>query len=69
MLTSILPRINKFIPIIKKRRKKLKCLIVRFWCNDKIRLFSSTELYYITLLSLYEKISESLSGVMFTETN
>ena len=52
MLTSILPWINKFIPIIKKRRKKLKCLIFRFWCNDKIRLFCSTELYYITLLSL-----------------
>ena len=52
MLTSILPWINKFIPIIKKRRKKLKCLIFRFRCNDKIRLFCSTELYYITLLSL-----------------
>ena len=38
MLTSILPRINKFIPIIEKRRKKLKCLVFCFWCNDKIRL-------------------------------
>ena len=68
MLTSILPWINKFIPIIKKCRKKLKCLIFRFWCNYKIRLFYSTELYYITLLSLQQKNSESLSAILFTET-
>ena len=52
MFISILPRINKFIHIIEKRRKKLECLIFRFQCNDKIRLFCSSELYYITLLSL-----------------
>ena len=69
MLTSILPRINKFIPIIEKRRKKLKCLIFRFRCNDKIRLFCSLELYYHTLLSLQQKMSESLSAMLFTETN
>ena len=69
MLTSILPWINKFIPIIKKCRKNRKCLIFRFWCNYKIRLFYSTELYYITLLSLQQKNSESLSAILFTETN
>ena len=42
----ILPWINKFIPIIEKRRKKLKCLIVRFRCNNKIRLFGSPELQH-----------------------
>ena len=51
MLTSILPQINKFIPIIEKRRKKLKCLIFRFRSNNKTRLFCSPELYYIVLLS------------------
>ena len=52
MLTSILPRIQKFTPIIEKHRKKLVYLIYRFPCNDKIRLFCSPELYYITVLSL-----------------
>ena len=47
MLTSILSRINKVISVIEKRRKKLKCLIFRCQCNDKIRLFCSPELYYI----------------------
>ena len=56
MLNLTLPRINKFIPIIEKRRNKLNCLIVRFRCDDKIRLFSSPELRYITLLSLEQKI-------------
>ena len=69
MLTSILPRINKFIPIMEMRRKKLKCLIFRFRCNDKIRLFCSPELNYITLLSLKQKISEFLTATLFTETN
>ena len=46
MLTSILPRINRFIPFIEKRRKKHKCLIFRFRCKDKIRLFCSPQLYY-----------------------
>ena len=44
-LTSILPRINKFTRKIRKRRKKLTCLIFRFRLNDKIRLFCSPELY------------------------
>ena len=69
MLTSTLPRINKLIPITEKRRKKLKCLISRFRCNDKTRLFCSPELHYITLLSLQQKISVSLSATLFTETN
>ena len=43
---------NKFIPIIEKRRKKLKCLVFCFRYNDKIRLFCSPKLCYITLLSL-----------------
>ena len=42
--------VNKFIPIIKKRRRKLKCLVFRFPCNDKIRLFCSTELYFVVFL-------------------
>ena len=46
-----------------------KSLIFRFQCNDKIRLFFSPELYYITLLCLWRKISESLSAILFTETN
>ena len=62
MLTSILPRINKFIPIMEMRRKKLKCY-------DKIQLFCSPELNYITLLSLKQKISEFLTATLFTETN
>ena len=50
MLTLILPRINKFIPIIEKRRKKRKCLIFRFRCNDKIYLLTRIILHNFVVL-------------------
>ena len=54
MLTSILLRINKFILIIEKRRKKRKCLIFLFRCNDKIRLFCSPELHnFVVFVTKY----------------
>ena len=69
MLTSIFPWINKCIHITEKCRKKLKCLIFHFRCNDKIRLICSPELYYIALLSLLQKMAESLSAILFAEAN
>ena len=40
MLTSILPQIRKFIPIIKKRSKKLKRLIFVFGVTIKFDYFA-----------------------------